>query len=133
MINLSANISLLFREYDFLCRFKEAKKNSFDAVEFQFPYDFDPHIIKNELELNNLFLSIFNSPPGNFKNGDRGLACISNREKDFNEKFETETIEMADFAVISQFYQYIVITKLWVRRGRLIEERIYTILFYLHR
>ena len=91
MINLSANISLLFREYDFLCRFKEAKKNSFDAVEFQFPYDFDPHIIKNELELNNLFLSIFNSPPGNFKNGDRGLACISNREKDFKESI-IETI-----------------------------------------
>ena len=40
---------------------------------------------KNELELNNLFLSIFNSPPGNFKNGDRGLACIPNREKDFKE------------------------------------------------
>ena len=76
MIKLSANISLLFNETEFLKRFEEAKKNGFDAIEFQFPYDFDAQIIKKEMEKNNLVMSVFNSPPGNFKNGDRGLACL---------------------------------------------------------
>ena len=85
MIKLSANLSLLFNETEFLGRFKEAKNNNFDAVEFQFPYDFDAQIIKKEIDKNNLFLSIFNSPPGNFENGDRGLACLENRESEFRE------------------------------------------------
>ena len=62
MIKLSANLSLLFNETEFIGRFKEAKNNGFDAVEFQFPYDFDAQLIKEEIDKNNLFLCIFNSP-----------------------------------------------------------------------
>ena len=85
MIKLSANLSLLFNETEFLGRFKRAKNNGFDAVEFQFPYDFDAQLIKQEIDKNNLFLCIFNSPPGDFENGDRGLACLENRESEFRE------------------------------------------------
>ena len=45
MINLSANISLLFKEYNFIERFEQAYKNDFKVVEFQFPYDFKPKIL----------------------------------------------------------------------------------------
>ena len=89
MINFSANISLLFNEFEFLNRFNEAKKLGFNAVEFQFPYEHDPHAIKKKLKQCNLLLSIFNSPPGNFKNGDRGLACLPERKKEFKETIFT--------------------------------------------
>ena len=83
MINLSANISLLFNEYNFLERFKQAKINNFNAVEFQFPYDVKPKIIQEELKKYKLDLSIFNSSPGDFESGDRGLACLPNRIEEF--------------------------------------------------
>ena len=37
MIKFSANISLLFTEFEFLDRFHESNKLGFNAVEFQFP------------------------------------------------------------------------------------------------
>jgi hydroxypyruvate isomerase len=83
MINLSANISLLFKEYSFLERFEQAKINNFNTVEFQFPYDFKPKIIHEKLKKYNLALSIFNASPGDFENGDRGLACLPNRIGEF--------------------------------------------------
>ena len=83
MLNLSANISLLFTENSFLERFGKASENNFQAVEFQFPYEFSPEIIKEKLDKFNLDLSVFNSLPGNFKNGDRGLACLPKRKKEF--------------------------------------------------
>ena len=52
MIHFSANLSLLFTENEFIERFKEAKYNGFDAVEFQFPYDIEAvsytHLRANE-------------------------------------------------------------------------------------
>ena len=83
MLNLSANISLLFTENSFLERFGKASENNFQAVEFQFPYEFSPEAIKEKLYKFKLDLSIFNSSPGNFKNGDRGLACLPKRKEEF--------------------------------------------------
>ena len=83
MLNLSANISLLFTESPFLERFGKASKNNFQAVEFQFPYEFSPEAIKEKLYKFKLDLSVFNSSPGNFKNGDRGLACLPKRKGEF--------------------------------------------------
>ena len=88
MIKLSANISLLFNENEFLDRFKEAKFNGFSAVEFQFPYNFEAQSIKREIDKNKLILTIFNSPPGDFENGDRGLACLENRKDDFKKSIK---------------------------------------------
>ena len=96
MLNLSANISLLFTENSFLERFGKASENNFQAVEFQFPYEFSPEIIKEKLEKFNLDLSIFNSLPGNFKNGDRGLACLPKRR----EEFQRTIIQSIEYAKI---------------------------------
>ena len=98
MIQLSANLSLLFNENEFLDRFKEAKINGFNAVEFQFPYNFEAQSIKREIDKNNLILSIFNSPPGDFENGERGLACLENRKGDFKKSI----IEAINYAKIFQ-------------------------------
>ena len=85
MVKFSANISLLFQEYEFLNRFDEAKKNGFNAIEFQFAYDIDAHLIKQKIFKNNLDISVFNAPPGNYANGDRGLACLKERQKEFRQ------------------------------------------------
>ena len=98
MTQLSANLSLLFTENEFIDRFKEAKNNGFDAVEFQFPYDIEAQTIKNEIDKNKLILTIFNSPPGDFENGDRGLACLENRKGDFKKSI----IEAINYAKIFQ-------------------------------
>ena len=95
MIKFSANISLLFTEFEFLDRFNESNKLGFNAVEFLFPFEYDPHVIKRKLKQHHLSLSIFNSPPGNFKNGDRGLACLPERKKEFKESIAT-VIEYAE-------------------------------------
>ena len=94
MLNLSANISLLFTENSFLERFGKASENNFQAVEFQFPYEFSPEIIKEKLDKFNLDLSVFNSLPGNFKNGDRGLACLPKRKEEFQRTIN-QSIEYA--------------------------------------
>ena len=96
MLNLSANISLLFTENSFLERFGKASENNFQAVEFQFPYEFRPEIIKEKLDKFNLDLSVFNSLPGNFKNGDRGLACLPKRK----EEFQRTIIQSIEYAKI---------------------------------
>jgi len=89
VLKFSANISLLFKEFDFLNRFDEAKKLGFNAVEFQFPYSFQANEVKERLNQNNLELSIFNSPPGTFENGDRGLACLPERIEEFKKSILT--------------------------------------------
>ena len=47
MIKFSANISFLFTEFSFLDRFKAASENGFRAVEYLFPYQWDPLLLKN--------------------------------------------------------------------------------------
>ncbi|PLL91375.1 hydroxypyruvate isomerase, partial [Klebsiella michiganensis] len=42
MLRFSANLSMLFVEYDFLDRFEKAAACGFRAVEFMFPYDYAP-------------------------------------------------------------------------------------------
>ena len=96
MVKFSANISLLFNEFEFLDRFDEAHKIGFKAVEFQFPYSYDAKQIKEKLDEYSLSISIFNSSPGNFDEGDRGLACILERK----EEFKKSILEALDYAQI---------------------------------
>ena len=45
-----------------------------------------------------MILTIFNSPPGDFENGDRGLACLEKRKDDFKKSI----IEAISYAKIFQ-------------------------------
>ena len=89
MLKFSANISLLFKEIEFIDRFEKTKQMGFNGVEFQFPYEIKASIIKEKLNKYGLTLSIFNAPPGNFKEGDRGLACLPERKKEYIETINT--------------------------------------------
>lgn len=53
MLRFSANLSMLFGEYDFLARFEKAAQCGFRGVEFMFPYDYDIEELKHVLASNN--------------------------------------------------------------------------------
>ncbi len=121
MIQFSANLSLLFNENEFLDRFKEAKINGFNSVEFQFPYNFEAQSIKREIDRNNLILSIFNSPPGNFENGERGLACLENRQDDFKKSI----MKAISYAKIFQCYKIHVMSGVSNKENDLNAKKVY--------
>jgi len=83
MPRFAANLSMLFNEVPFLDRFERAARAGFDAVEFLFPYAFPAAEIKERLVRNRLDLVLFNSPPGDWDAGERGLACLPDRRDDF--------------------------------------------------
>jgi 2-dehydrotetronate isomerase len=83
MPNFAANLSWLYQEHAFLDRFAAAARSGFKAVEFLFPYAFKPGEIARKLAENNLRAVLFNLPPGDFDGGERGIAALPGREKDF--------------------------------------------------
>ena len=85
MPKFNANLSMLFNEVDFLDRFSRAKQCGFEGVEFLFPYAFEANEILDKLEENQLEMVLFNLPPGNFQNGDRGLAVDPKRKGEFQD------------------------------------------------
>ena len=84
----SANISMLFTEYEFLERFDAAKDSGFGAVEIQFPYEFLPRDLLAEKENSGLEISVFNIGVGDLLTGGPGIAAIPGREDLFKESVE---------------------------------------------
>ena len=84
-MNFAANLTMLFTEYDFLDRFEKAYKYNFKAVEYLFPYDYNPEQLKNLLNEFNLKQALHNLPAGDWNNGDRGIACHPDRTDEFRE------------------------------------------------
>jgi 2-dehydrotetronate isomerase len=79
----AANLSFLFNPMPFLHRFAAAKQAGFKAVEFLFPYEFSAQLIAEKLQQHNLQNVLFNMPPGDWNAGERGIAILSGREKEF--------------------------------------------------
>ncbi len=85
MVQLAANLSMMFTEVPFLDRFERAARNGFDAVEYLFPYEFPAPEIAARLKDNGQTQVLFNAPPGNWAAGERGLAAVPGREAEFRE------------------------------------------------
>src|SRR5699024_12342425 len=81
MLRFSANLSMLFGEYDFLARFEKAAQCGFRGVEFMFPYDYDIEELKHVLASNKLEHTLHNLPAGDWAAGSRGTAQIPGVEK----------------------------------------------------
>ena len=67
MTKLAANLTMLFTELPFIERFRAAAQANFKAVEFLFPYAFEPAQIVEQLRKNELELVLHNLPAGNWK------------------------------------------------------------------
>jgi len=86
---LSANLSWLFTEVPFLERFGEAARAGFRGVEFAFAYDVPERAIADRLAEHGLQCVLINAPPGDYAAGDRGIAALAGREKEFVASFST--------------------------------------------
>jgi hydroxypyruvate isomerase len=74
MLKFSANLSLLFTEYELDKRFEAAKQSGFSAVEIQFPYNVHPEILAAILAEKQLELVLFNIAADDLMEGGEGLA-----------------------------------------------------------
>lgn len=83
MPRFAANLTMMFNEFGFMERFAAAAGAGFEAVEYLFPYAFDPAAIAAALQSNGLTQALFNLPPGDWDGGDRGLAALANRKDEF--------------------------------------------------
>jgi len=85
MPKFNANLTMLFKEVDFLDRFERAARAGFKAVEFLFPYEWNKDELKDRLEATGLEMVLHNLPAGNWSAGERGLACLPDRVDEFRD------------------------------------------------
>jgi len=85
MPRFAANLSLLYPEYAFKDRFEAAARDGFAAVEYLFPYAYAPAELAARLRDCGLQQVLFNAPPGDWDAGERGLACLPGREREFRD------------------------------------------------
>jgi hydroxypyruvate isomerase len=88
MPKLAANVSTLFPEADFLDRFALAARAGFRYVEYQFPYAWDASAIAERARAAGVQVVLHNLPPGDMAKGERGVAALPGREKEFREGVE---------------------------------------------
>jgi hydroxypyruvate isomerase len=88
MLKLAANISTLFVEVPFLDRFAAAARAGFRAVEYQYPYEWQPLDIAAAARDAGVEVVLHNMPPGDAQLGERGTACLTGREQRFRDDLE---------------------------------------------
>jgi len=88
MPKFAANLSFLFADKPFPERFKKAAEAGFTGVEYLFPYDCPAREVAEWLRENDLEQVLFNLAPGDWAAGERGLACLPQRQGEFAESVE---------------------------------------------
>ena len=73
------NLSMLFKEVDFVERFARAADAGFAGVEFWWPSGEDLDQVKAAIKDSGLEVALFNFDAGDMPNGDRGLASDPDR------------------------------------------------------
>jgi hydroxypyruvate isomerase len=88
MPRFAANLSMMYPEFELRERFVAAHNDGFAAVEFLQPYGESITDLASWLGDNALELILVNTPMGDVRNGDRGLAGLPDRESEFRAAFE---------------------------------------------
>jgi hydroxypyruvate isomerase len=83
MPRFAANLSMMFTDAPFLQRFERAATSGFRAVEFLFPYDYSPGEVTQAARAVGVEVVLFNTVPGDWAKGERGLAAQPGREAEF--------------------------------------------------
>ncbi|MFT4100094.1 MAG: hydroxypyruvate isomerase family protein [Burkholderiaceae bacterium] len=85
MPKFAANLSLMYNEHAFVDRFAAAARDGFTAVECLFPYEHPADELATRLRDHGLRQVLFNLPPGDWRAGERGLACLPGRQAEFRD------------------------------------------------
>lgn len=83
MPRFAANLSYLFTEAPFVERFRLAADAGFHAVEFHFPYAWEQAALAEATRRAGVEVVLFNLYPGDWQQGDRGIACDPLRIDEF--------------------------------------------------
>jgi len=83
MPKLAANLSMLFTEHAFLDRFAAAAAAGFRYVEYQFPYAHEAGAVAAAASRAGVQVVLHNLPAGDLAAGERGIACLPGREREF--------------------------------------------------
>jgi hydroxypyruvate isomerase len=84
MPRFAANLSTMYTEYPFLQRFEAAARDGFEAVECQFPYEAPAAEVAAALRGAGLKQVLLNAPAGDAAAGERGIAGLPGREREFD-------------------------------------------------
>ena len=85
MPRFAANLWFLFEELPMPERFGAAAEAGFKAVEMQFPYQWPKRDLTARLADHGLEQVLINSPPGDRAKGERGIAALPGREREFRD------------------------------------------------
>ncbi len=85
MPRFAANLWFLFEELPMLERFGAAAEAGFEGVEMQFPYQWPKRDLAARLADHGLEQVLINSPPGDRAKGERGIAALPGREREFRD------------------------------------------------
>ena len=96
MPKFAANLSFLFTDVPFPERFARAAAAGFKGVEYLFPYEHAASDVAEWLRANDLEQVLFNLSAGDWAAGERGLACLPQRQGEFAESVE----QALDYAMV---------------------------------
>jgi hydroxypyruvate isomerase len=85
MPRFAANVSTMYPEHALLDRIGAAAADGFAAVEVQGPYAASPDDFARALRQARVQLVLMNAPAGHADAGDRGIAALPGREREFEE------------------------------------------------
>jgi len=88
MPRFAANLTMMYNEHPFPDRFGAAARDGFRGVECLFPYDFPAADLKARLDEHQLTQALFNAPPGDWAQGERGMASLPGRTDEFRRSIE---------------------------------------------
>ena len=83
MPRFAANLSMLYPQHAFIDRFAAAAADGFAAVEYLFPSEHPASELAAQLTAHGLQQVLFNATPGDFAQGERGIAALPGREDEF--------------------------------------------------
>lgn len=84
----AANLSFLYPDLPFLDRIEAAARDGFRGIECLFPYEVPAAVLSERVQAQGLAFVLINAPPGDWAAGERGLASLPGREREFRESLE---------------------------------------------
>lgn len=106
MPRFAANLTLMYTDLPLMERFEASARDGFEAVEILFPYDVPPAELAAALRHAGQTLVLFNAPPGDFAQGDRGLAACAGREDEFRRSVQ-QALKVAEATGCRQIHTLI--------------------------